>query len=157
MKRLRLKDRLYDNDIDIRQRLFVLNALITEILLTVTMIEILLTDELIFDRIIIGVGIIFVLVISVISLKTKKIKIGASLICFMLGVFFFPMTFIYGGGINGDAPIWFIYTILMISILLYGKTRIFFLILELVIATGCYYINIMHPELVVESTRIMGN
>lgn len=157
MKRLRLKDRLYDNDIDIRQRLFVLNALITEILLTVSMIEILLTDELIFDRIIIGVGIIFVLVISVISLKTKKIKIGASLICFMLGVFFFPMTFIYGGGINGDAPIWFIYTILMISILLYGKTRIFFLILEFVIATGCYYINIMHPELVVESTRIMGN
>lgn len=157
MKRQTFKEKLFDNDIDIRQRLFVLNALITEILLVVSLIEIFLTDSLIMDRILIVVGIIFVMVISIISLKKKSIKLGAALICFMLGILFFPMTFIYGGGINGDAPLWFIYTILMISILLDGKTRIAFLIMELLAASACYYINIMHPELVVESSRIMGN
>ena len=157
MKHEGFKDKLYNNDIDIRQRLFVLNSLITEILLVVSLIEIFLTDDRLLDRILIGVAILFVFAIAIFSVKKKKIKFGASMICFMLGFIFFPMTFIYGGGINGDAPIWFIYTILVISILLDGKTRIVFYVLELLVATGCYYINIMHPEIVVESSRIMGN
>ena len=144
MKHEGFKDKLYNNDIDIRQRLFVLNSLITEILLVVSLIEIFLTDDRLLDRILIGVAILFVFAIAIFSVKKKKIKFGASMICFMLGFIFFPMTFIYGGGINGDAPIWFIYTILVISILLDGKTRIVFYVLELLVATGCYYINIMH-------------
>ena len=157
MKREGFKDKLYNNDIDIRQRLFVLNALITEILLVVSMVEIFLTDDKLLDRILIGVGIICVFAIAIFSVKKKKIKFGSAMICFLLGFVFFPMTFIYGGGINGDAPIWFLYTILIISILLDGKTRITFFVLQIFAAVVCYYINIMHPELVVESTRFMGN
>ena len=157
MKHEGFKDKLYNNDTDIRQRLFVLTTLITEILLVVSLIEIFLTDDRLLDRILIGVAILFVFAIAIFSVKKKKIKFGASMICFMLGFIFFPMTFIYGGGINGDAPIWFIYTILVISLLLDGKTRIVFYVMELFVATGCYYINIMHPEIVVESSRIMGN
>ncbi|MBR5896390.1 MAG: hypothetical protein IKZ39_02090, partial [Lachnospiraceae bacterium] len=68
---------------------------------------------------------------------------GASMICFMLGFIFFPMTFIYGGGINGDAPIWFVYSILVVSILLDGKQElfsmfpIFLLRLPAIISTLC--------------------
>ena len=56
MKHEGFKDKLYNNDTDIRQRLFVLNAMITEILLVVTLIEIFLTDDRLLDRILIGVG-----------------------------------------------------------------------------------------------------
>ena len=105
MKHEGFKDKLYNNDTDIRQRLFVLNALITEILLVVSLIEIFLTDDKLLDRILIGVAIVFVFFIAIFSVKKKKIKFGASMVCLMLGFIFFPMTFIYGGGINGDAPI----------------------------------------------------
>ena len=157
MKHEGFKDKLYNNDTDIRQRLFVLNALITEILLVVSLVEIFLTDDRLLDRILIGVAILFVFAIAFFSVKAKKIKFGASMICFMLGFIFFPMTFIYGGGINGDAPIWFVYSILVVSILLDGKTRIIFYVSDLLIATACYYINIMYPDIVVESSRIQGN
>ena len=47
------------------------------------------------------------------------------------------------------------YIYLMISILLNGKTRVVFYILEMIVATGCYYISVRYPELIFENTRII--
>ena len=156
MKKEGIKSKLYNNDMDIRQRLFVLNVLITEIILGVDLIEILFTDEVLMDKILLALAMAGIFIISLISVKAKAIKFASAFICTVVGLFFVPITFINGGGINGDAPLWFIYVILMISILLNGKTRFVFYVLEMLVASGCYYISVRYPELIFENTRIMG-
>lgn len=156
MKKEGLRSKLYNNDMDIRQRLFVLNVLITEIILGVDLIEVLFTDEVLIDKILLALAMAGIFIICLISVKAHAIKFGSAFICIVVGLFFVPITFINGGGINGDAPLWFIYVILMISILLNGKTRVVFYILEMIVATGCYYISVRYPELIFENTRIMG-
>lgn len=156
MKKEGLRSKLYNNDIDIRQRLFVLNVLITEIILGVDLIEVIFTDEVLIDKILLALAMVGIFIICLIAVKARAIKFGGAFICTVVGLFFVPITFINGGGINGDAPLWFIYVILMISILLNGKTRVVFYVLEMIVATGCYYISVRYPELIFENTRIMG-
>ena len=156
MKKEGLRSKLYNNDMDIRQRLFVLNVLITEIILGVDLIEVIFTDEVLIDKILLALAMAGIFIICLIAVKARAIKFGGAFICTVVGLFFVPITFINGGGINGDAPLWFIYVILMISILLNGKTRVVFYILEMIVATGCYYISVRYPELIFENTRIMG-
>ncbi len=156
MKKEGLRSKLYNNDLDIRQRLFVLNVLITEIILGVDLIEVIFTDEVLIDKILLALAMVGIFIICLIAVKAHAIKFGGAFICTVVGLFFVPITFINGGGINGDAPLWFIYVILMISILLNGKTRVVFYILEMIVATGCYYISVRYPELIFENTRIMG-
>ena len=49
MKKEGLRDKLFNNDIDIRQRLFVLNVLVTEIILGVDLIEVFLLDDILYS------------------------------------------------------------------------------------------------------------
>ncbi|MCR5847925.1 MAG: DegV family EDD domain-containing protein [Lachnospiraceae bacterium] len=158
MKKKKIHDKLYDNDKDIRLRLFVLNAFITEIILGVDLIEIILTgyDDFLRDIILLGAVMLFVLIASIVSVKNNHIKAGSAIICFIIGFIFFPMSFIFGGGINSGAPIWFIYIILLISLLLSGKTRIVFFVLELLTATFCYYLGIFHPEFIHKNSELQG-
>ena len=157
MKRDSFMEKIFDNDRDIRQRLFVLNILVTEIVLAIALVEIILTDPIFYDKYLMILAMLVVLIIGMVSVKKEVIKFGSAVMCFLLGIVYFPITFINGGGINGDAPLWFIYTILLISILLSGKTRIIFFSAEILIATVCYYINIRHPEFVTEYDRVSGN
>ncbi|MBO4310787.1 MAG: DegV family EDD domain-containing protein, partial [Lachnospiraceae bacterium] len=110
-----------------------------------------------YDKYLMILAMLVVLIVGMVSVKKEVIKFGSAVMCFLLGIVYFPITFIHGGGINGDAPLWFIYTILLISILLSGKTRIIFFSAEILIATACYYINIRHPEFVTEYDRVSGN
>ncbi|MBO4776323.1 MAG: hypothetical protein J5515_06885, partial [Lachnospiraceae bacterium] len=156
MKKEGLRDKLFNNDIDIRQRLFVLNVLVTEIILFVDLVEVIFLDEILYDKLLLLFAMIAICLVCVITVKKNVVGFGAAFICFGLGFIFIPISFINGGGINGDCPIWFVYIILMISILLTGKTRIAFLIGELLIGTACYYIDLFHPELIVPTSREWG-
>ena len=156
MKKEGLRDKLFNNDIDIRQRLFVLNVLVTEIILGVDLIEVFLLDDILYDKLLLLFAMIAIFLVCLITVKKKVVGFGAAFICFGLGYVFLPISFINGGGINGDCPIWFVYIIIMISILLNGKTRIAFLIGELLIGTACYYVDLFHPEWIVPTTREWG-
>ncbi len=59
------------------------------------------------------------------------------------------MVFFSSGGIYGGSPIWFVFGVLYIGMILRGRVRIFFFFAEMVLVVMCYYVEYTHPELVI--------
>ena len=151
------KSKLNSDAISLRQRLFVLINLITIIILSVTLIEVSFTNRNLMDVMMLAALILFNLLVAIVSVRTGKIGLGSGIICFVMAFGKFPVTFINGGGISGDAPLWFIYNILLISILLRDKVKIIYLVLEVLTGAVCYYISLAHPEMIRQNDHIMAH
>ena len=69
----KIKEQIFNSDVHIRKRLFVLSVAITLIALMVIFIEIMLTDENIWDGILLGTGILITGIIAWLAVKYNKI------------------------------------------------------------------------------------
>ncbi|MCR4648786.1 MAG: response regulator, partial [Lachnospiraceae bacterium] len=152
-----IKYRLYDNGADIKQRLFVLNILTMQIVLVVTLIEILITDKFSLDAMLLFAMMLSILFAGIVSVKSGHIRLGALFIATILSFGYFPVTFFKGGGINGDAPLWFIYNIFFVGILLSGKVKYLFLSAQVLSAVACYVTGYLKPEWIVPNTDLMAH
>jgi len=153
----RLRKKFLDSDTDIKQRLFVLNIISMLLILTVTLVEIILTDSVDLDWILLVALMLGILLIGIVSVRTGKIEAGTFIIAFLLGFGYFPVTYFKGGGINGDAPLWFIYNLFFVSIILSGKVKFFFFVSEIICAIACYTVGIVRPEWIVPNDTIMAH
>ena len=78
-----------------------------------------------------------------------KIRMMANILAFILVMVFLPIIFFTSGGIRGGTPIWFVFAILYIGMILRGRTRIVFFFLETAGVIICYYINYRYPWLII--------
>ena len=60
MKRKKRKSMLFNEEIDLKQRLFVLNVLVTLIVFAITLIELLITDPVFINWILLAVAMAFI-------------------------------------------------------------------------------------------------
>ena len=156
MKRKKRKSMLFNEEIDLKQRLFVLNVLVTLIVFAITFIELLITDPVFINWILLAVAMAFIALIGFVSVKTGRIKLGGIVIASVMCFGYFPITFVNGGGVNGDAPLWLIYNILFISMVIEGKTKILFYILQILVAAGCYALGLIRPDLITQNDYTMA-
>ena len=141
-----LKAYLFDNDHDLRLRIFMFAEAATLLLLSITTIELWFCESS-FRLIIMLVGVIvFFLITGSIAIRTKKINIGAIPMIFVMCFMHFTSTFLFDGGINGVAPLWFIYDVFLIAVMLSGKLRVFFFVLMQLTGLACYWYAHVHPE-----------
>ena len=143
----KFNDYLYDDRLDIHRRLYVLY-----VTMTTAMILILAAETFIFERkaavfmqniVLAGV---FVLV-AFIAVKTKHLKTGAVLSSIFTAFILYPIIMIKGGGVEGSGPIWFVYNVFMINMILSGGIRIIFSVLEIILTVALYLLSYFHPEL----------
>ena len=146
---------LYDDSIDITHRIFALSNFLTLMMLTIS--TILMCFSSIYRQDVsymIGI-IIVILLISVLAAKKKRLTAGAiatlSFLCFA----YFPISFFNENGAEGAAPFWFIYNLFLIGILLKGKLRYIFFILEEIVAVGCYLVSFYFPQYVANTSSLM--
>ncbi len=151
------KSMLFNENIDLKQRLFVLNLIVTLTVLAITFIEIIFTDEFLIDSIMLAVVMAFIVLVGIISVKTGKVGIGGVIIATLMSFGYFPITFINGGGINGDAPLWFIFNVLFVSMVLSGKVKIVFYVLQLLTAAACYFVGVAYPDIIHPNTYMMSH
>lgn len=152
-----MKEKLFHDKINIRQRVFVLNVFVTLVILGVSLIEIILTDVVLWDVWLLMVLMLFILLVGIFSVKTQRIKLGACIFISAMCFAYFPITFLNGGGMNGDAPSWFIFIVLLISILLDGKAKIFYYVVHLLIGAACYYVSLTRPDWIIQNGHFMAH
>ncbi|MBR0146598.1 MAG: DegV family EDD domain-containing protein [Eubacterium sp.] len=153
----KIKEQIFNSDVHIRKRLFVLSVAITLIALMVIFIEIMLTDENIWDGILLGTGILITGIIAWLAVKYNKITFAGIWVSVLMGFVYVPVSFFAGGGMHGDAPLWFLFSTLFMSMILKGKVKLFFLLSEAVLACVCYYLGYTHPEYVLPNTERMAH
>ena len=157
MKERSLKNLIYGDGHPIRERLFVLIIAIMSVSLTVIVIANVLTGSSLRDVLIL-IGLLALLgAIAVISIKKNRIKTGAHVISTLMVFVLLPFSFFSGGGIYGGPPIWFVFSALFIGLILVGRTKIVFLVLNLLVAGACYAVAYNHPELVHQNTTLTAN
>jgi DegV family protein with EDD domain len=142
----KLKTYLFDNEHDLRLRIFMFAQTATLLLLGITTIELWLCDSS-FRLIIMLSGVVILFAITgSIAIRTKKINIGAIPMIIMMGFLHFTSTFFFDGGINGVAPLWFIYDCFLIAVMLTGKLRVIFFVLMQLTGLACYWVSYKYPE-----------
>ena len=88
--------------------------------------------------------------------RFKKTDIAMRIIVFVMIMFVIPVGFFGGGGLNGGSPVWFVFSFVLISLLLEGTERNAFIALSAVVISVCYIIAYYRPELVTEHDTEMA-
>ena len=156
-KNKNIKNYLYDDSISLRQRLFVFSTLTVVSLLVVELLELVFTGTARQNILILVVLTLFIVIVSVISVKAKVVDLGAEILCGIMSFAYFPVSFIYGGGIEGDAPLWFLLNMILINVLLKGGVKVVFYVLESLAGVGCYMVAILSPQTIVANDYLTGN
>ena len=153
----KLREKIYDSDIHIRKRLFVVSVTITVFALFISLVEIALTDTSLSNVLLLAGGLLLVVGIARFSVKRGHTQMASVIAAVFMGFVYTPLCFFWGGGINGDAPLWCLFSVLFMSLILSGRIKFIFLILEAILACVSYYISYTHPEFIVQNTNLQAH
>ncbi len=88
------------------------------------------------------------------AIRCKKIQLGAVIIAFLIIFFVLPFNFFKGGGIYGGSPIWILFGVVYVCLVVEGKIKYFLFVSNVILSAGCYYIAYSHPDLIVQYTLV---
>ena len=143
----KLNEYIFDNKLDIRERIFVLNTLMIDFVLAITGVELLSFFGMVTGALasfLIGV------VISVVayqSVKRNKVGFGTFAVCIVMGFVYFPVMFLFDGGMSGTGPLWFMFSMLILCTSLKGRVRMVMIIAEEIAAFSLYMVCYLKPDL----------
>ena len=138
---------MYNDNLDIRRRLYYLNLVMITIGLFLLALESLVFSKS-WQQALILFGIMALLdLVGYVALKSKHMTAGAVIFVIIVAFVFYPVTFLKGGGIDGSGPIWFIYIIFMINMILDGSLKIVFSVLEILVTIAGYVVCFILPDL----------
>ena len=149
-----LFSRADDHSKTMQERLFSFFPMIGLLtLFVVTFIGIIVQDNIINTLILSGCFIVFFLIV-VFTVKSKKIQTGATLIAVIMVIILLPVAFVFGGGLHGGSPCWFIFGFAYIGMTVEGRRKYVLLILGGITAAISYYVAYSHPDLVANHTTV---
>ena len=90
------------------------------------------------------------------SIYFHKIQLGAVLIGAIIIYLVLPFNFLTTGGIFGGAPIYLLFGMVYVSLVVEGKAKYIFLASSFIINAACYYIAYRYPSLVSQHTLDMA-
>jgi len=90
-------------------------------------------------------------------IRCKRIQLGAVIIAFIIIYLVLPFNFLAGGGIYGGGPIWFLFGVVYVCLVVEGKIKYLFFISGVVLSSVCYYIAYFYPNLIVQHTLVMAH
>ncbi len=145
----KVKEYIFNEERDIHGRLFVLIMFVLLSSWIITLAELLIMRSMVQDIVFIAAGIVLASAITMLSVKIDRLGLGAAAISLMFSLVFLPGTFFLGGGLDGDAPLWFLFCVLFISITLQSRIKIAYLILISAEAVFCWHMSYHHPSFIV--------
>ncbi len=150
-----LLKRLYDPTIEVRERLFVMLTTVSEIAVLFVFIGDVIFGEHIAEIAILGATLVVNPLITWIAVRKHNIKKGGILIAISVVFLIMPTVFIFGGGVDGGAVIWFAYAYVYIGLVLDGKVRHLMLGLLLLSAIAEHIAAWLCPWIIVPHSRMM--
>ena len=156
MKLKKIFSGLHDETKEPQDRMFVLVVIVAMAALVLITIVGVILGESTEDLLILGLSFPVFGVFTMLAFKYDKVQFFAKLAGALLILVIMPMTFITSGGMNGGAPMWFIFVALFVSLIIIGKMRWVLLGILMLVICGCYYIQYYHPELMTPHTEEMA-
>ncbi|MBO4914694.1 MAG: DegV family EDD domain-containing protein [Oscillospiraceae bacterium] len=143
----KLMDRLLKSERDIRERLFLLMTIPALAgIFIVFIIELIIGADL-YEVSVLGGGFAFLATSTFFSIRFNKLRLGTDIAAFFTIFALLPLGFFTGGGINGGAPLWFVFAMVFVSMAVPGKSRYFFQIACAVVQFACYLVAYKYPNL----------
>ncbi|MGN0141679.1 MAG: DegV family protein [Roseburia sp.] len=90
------------------------------------------------------------------AIRFHRIQLGAVVVAAAIIYFVLPFNFLTSGGIYGGGPIWFLFGMVFVCLVVEGKIKYVFLVSEFILYSICYYIAYFYPTLVVQHTLEMA-
>lgn len=90
--------------------------------------------------------------ITYFSIHYHKIQFGAVLISCCIIYFVLPYNFLTGGGIYGGAPIWFVFGVVFVCLVVEKKAKYILIVSSFFVCAFCYYIAYFYPEKIISHT-----
>ncbi|MCH5256504.1 MAG: DegV family EDD domain-containing protein [Lachnospiraceae bacterium] len=145
-----------NRNLDLQERLFRLLVLIGLCGLAVAIINGIVIGEETAN--IIPLIIAFVILAGIVycSLHFHKIQMGAVIIGAIIIYFVLPFNFLTTGGIFGGAPIYLLFGMVYVCLVVEGKIKYIFLASSFIVNAVCYYIAYNNPTLVSNHTQSMA-
>ncbi|MBO5609556.1 MAG: DegV family EDD domain-containing protein [Eubacterium sp.] len=135
-----------NDEVDISERVYVLNIHITTLLILLSMFARLAVRGMVSDTFICLVSGLAYAFVAITAFKLNKKGVGAVINCACLSDLFFPLIFFYCNGIHGDAPLWFIYGLMTISTITSGAVRKVLYFFAYFSAVVCYMVAVYYPN-----------
>ncbi len=118
-------------------------------------IGMLVGDDIINTVIITACFILFSLIVFL-SIRLKKVKEGATIIGVVLVILLLPIAFVFGGGVQGGSPLWFVFGFAYIGMTVEGRRKYVLMGVGFITMALSYYISYNYPWLVPEHTKLAG-
>lgn len=139
-----------DDKLDIKERLFRIILVVGSVAVGLAILQgltLVNADSLMFIY-----GVMFLAFVLALPLTFKYRNIGLSSTILGIALIFvaLPYIFLRGGGVNSGSGVWMCLGIFYVFIMFSGRKLAIFLIMTLVIDTGCYFLAYTYPELVIE-------
>ena len=156
MKPMKWFKSIRDRNMELQERLFRLLVMIGLCGLAASIINAIVIGES-KENIIPLIIAFFVLAgITFISLHFHKVQVGAIMIGIIIIYLMLPFNFLTTGGIYGGAPIYLLFGLVYVCLVVEGKVKYFFLVSSFIINIVCYYIAYKNPLLVAQHTLDMA-
>ena len=138
-------------------RLYMLITVLTLLTWAVKLTEIIIVSAPVHHILFLVFSMILIAAVTVQAIRNRRAGLGAAAVAFVICLVYTPNVFFLEGGIFGEAPIWFLFSIFFITICLSGRTMIVYLVLELAEMLGCWYISWRFPSLVAHASELTAH
>ncbi|MDY5576035.1 MAG: DegV family protein [Lachnospiraceae bacterium] len=135
-----------------QERMYRLMVMLGLIGLAVGILSGALAGENISNLVAISIAFIVLSGITYFTIRFHKIQLGAVLIAFSIIFIVLPFNFLTSGGIYGGGPIWFMFGVVFVCLVVEKKIKYFLIASSFLLGAVCYYISYFYPELVVQHT-----
>ena len=135
-----------------QERMFRLLVMLGLFGLLVAIIAGVLAGENLINVLVIFLAFIVLLGIVYFTIRLNKIQLGAVLIASLIIYFVLPFNFLSSGGIYGGGPIWFMFGVVFVCLVVENRIKYVLIASSFFICAGCYSIAYFHPELMVSHT-----
>ncbi|MGN1146977.1 MAG: DegV family protein [Lachnospiraceae bacterium] len=92
------------------------------------------------------------LCITYFSIHYHKIQLGAVIISSLIIYLVLPFNFLTGGGIYGGGPIWFMFGVVFVCLVVEKKIKYVLIVSSFFIHAVCYYIAYFYPKVIISHT-----
>lgn len=86
------------------------------------------------------------------TIRYNKIQLGAVIIAALIIYFVLPFNFLTGGGIYGGAPIWFMFGVVFVCLVVEKRIKYVLIASSFFISAVCYYVAYFYPQMLVSHT-----
>ena len=146
----KIRQYMFSAEHSIEERRFVLASSIGCAAIVSAMVSVIGTQQSSMFFIALAICLAAMLAAVAFSARTRKYKVGGSVIILVSNLFLMPVGYFLGGGLESGAPIWLILGIVFAFVIFRGRLLVFYTLLSMVSFAVTFYMSTVHPEWVVD-------